>query len=219
MQLLISNEQQEAAVGEDLCSLIENALKDVLALEEVSGCPSGGRARKCEVGIEEGIGGADANKNLASHLPPLTSQIEVSLALVDDVGMAALNQQYRGIADTTDVLSFPMIEYRSQESVVRSQECKEGIGEARLPRRAPANENPTTDMEVLLGDIVISVPRALDQAAAYGNSFKAEMVFLAVHGMLHLLGYDDETDGGAARMMEIARQVMDKLGLGAVRDA
>ena len=133
MQLLISNEQQEAAVGEDLCSLIENALKDVLALEEVSGCPSGGRARKCEVGIEEGIGGADANKNLASHLPPLTSQIEVSLALVDDVRMAALNQQYRGIADTTDVLSFPMIEYRSQESVVRSQECKEGIGEARLP--------------------------------------------------------------------------------------
>jgi probable rRNA maturation factor len=73
-------------------------------------------------------------------------------------------------------------------------------------------------MEVLLGDIVISVPRALNQAAAYGNSFQQEMVFLAVHGMLHLLGYDDETDPGAARMMEIARQVMDKLGLGAVRD-
>jgi len=164
--------------------------------------------------------------------------MEVSLALVDDVGMAALNRQYRGIAGTTDVLSFPMniCEVGSEQVPARAgaEVGKEGIGRLwaspRLKARlhvssANAIKDPTSNlspltsqMEVLLGDIVISVPRALNQAAAYGNSFQQEMVFLAVHGMLHLLGYDDETDPGAARMMEIARQVMDKLGLGAVRD-
>jgi rRNA maturation RNase YbeY len=93
------------------------------------------------------------------------------------------------------------------------------VSSANAIKDPTSNLSPlTSQMEVLLGDIVISVPRALNQAAAYGNSFQQEMVFLAVHGMLHLLGYDDETDPGAARMMEIARQVMDKLGLGAVRD-
>jgi probable rRNA maturation factor len=113
--------------------------------------------------------------------------------------MAVLNQQYRGIAGTTDVLSFPMLD----------DICDVGCEKC---------EAPLASQELLLGDIVISVPKALAQAAAYGNSFPQEMVFLAVHGMLHLLGYDDETDSGAARMMERTRQVMDKLGLGAGRD-
>ncbi|MGD0621973.1 MAG: rRNA maturation RNase YbeY [Thermacetogeniaceae bacterium] len=210
MQLLISNEQKEAAVGEEICSLIEDALKEVLAGEAGSPC-------RLAIGDRE---------------------MEVSLALVDDVGMAALNRQYRGIAGTTDVLSFPMniCEVGSEQVPARAgaEVGKEGIGRLwaspRLKARlhvssANAIKDPTSNlspltsqMEVLLGDIVISVPRALNQAAAYGNSFQQEMVFLAVHGMLHLLGYDDETDPGAARMMEIARQVMDKLGLGAVRD-
>jgi len=208
--LLISNEQKEAAVGEEICSLIEDALKEVLAGEAGSPC-------RLAIGDRE---------------------MEVSLALVDDVGMAALNRQYRGIAGTTDVLSFPMniCEVGSEQVPARAgaEVGKEGIGRLwaspRLKARlhvssANAIKDPTSNlspltsqMEVLLGDIVISVPRALNQAAAYGNSFQQEMVFLAVHGMLHLLGYDDETDPGAARMMEIARQVMDKLGLGAVRD-
>jgi probable rRNA maturation factor len=210
VQLLISNEQKEAAVGEEICSLIEDALKEVLAGEAGSPC-------RLAIGDRE---------------------MEVSLALVDDVGMAALNRQYRGIAGTTDVLSFPMniCEVGSEQVPARAgaEVGKEGIGRLwaspRLKARlhvssANAIKDPTSNlspltsqMEVLLGDIVISVPRALNQAAAYGNSFQQEMVFLAVHGMLHLLGYDDETDPGAARMMEIARQVMDKLGLGAVRD-
>ena len=208
--MLISNEQKEAAVGEEICSLIEDALKEVLAGEAGSPC-------RLAIGDRE---------------------MEVSLALVDDVGMAALNRQYRGIAGTTDVLSFPMniCEVGSEQVPARAgaEVGKEGIGRLwaspRLKARlhvssANAIKDPTSNlspltsqMEVLLGDIVISVPRALNQAAAYGNSFQQEMVFLAVHGMLHLLGYDDETDPGAARMMEIARQVMDKLGLGAVRD-
>jgi probable rRNA maturation factor len=237
VRLLISNEQQEVAVGESLYSLFEDAVKQVLALEEVDGHPSGGRAPVCDAGTEEGAGGADANQNLISRLSSLASQIEVSLVLVDDARMADLNRQYRGLDGTTDVLSFPMLddlddlleteceEVPVQAGAEAADTCfsgsdGEGIGEA------DANLNPTSDLpplasapEVLLGDIVISMPKARDQATTYGNSLTQELVFLAVHGMLHLLGYDDETDHDAERMMARSRQVMDKLGLGAGRDA
>ncbi len=202
MQLLISNELEDAAVGEDLCSLIEDALQEVLALEEVRSGRVPVHRTGAEVGIKEGIGEADANKNLTSHPSRLTSQMEVSLVLVDDVRMESLNRQYRGIAGTTDVLSFSMLDEDGEEGTL-------------FP---PGQVAPAPEVEALLGDIVISVPRARSQAAAYGNSFQQEMVFLAVHGMLHLLGYDDETEPGAARMMERTRQVMDRLGLGAGGD-
>jgi probable rRNA maturation factor len=175
VQLLISNEQEQAAVGEEICSLIEQALRDVLAGE-----PDGP--------ISRAIG---------------DREVEVSLVLVDDIRMEALNRQYRDIASTTDVLSFSMLD--------------EDDGEGALLPPGQA-ETPEPEAELLLGDIVISVPKAVSQAAEYGNSFQAEMVFLSVHGMLHLLGYDDETEPGFARMMERTRQVMDRLGLGAGRD-
>jgi probable rRNA maturation factor len=176
VQLLISNEQQETAVGEEICSLIEDALRDVLAGE-----PDGPVSRVIR-----------------------DREAEVSLVLVDDVRMESLNRQYRDIAGTTDVLSFSMLDEDGKEGALFP------------PERVVA---PVPEAEVLLGDIVISVPRALSQSASFGNSFKTEMIFLAVHGMLHLLGYDDETESGAARMMERTRQVMDRLGLGAGRDA
>jgi probable rRNA maturation factor len=125
---------------------------------------------------------------LEGRLSPLTN-MEVSMVLVDDDRMAALNEQYRGIAGTTDVLAFPMISDVT------------GAGE-------------TADMELLLGDIVISVPQAIRQAKSYGNTLQQELIFLAVHGMLHLLGYDDQDASGADRMQERGRQVMDRLGLG-----
>jgi probable rRNA maturation factor len=173
VQLLISNEQADVAVDEEICSLIEEALQEVLAGE-----PGGPVSRV--------TGDREA---------------EVSLALVDDIRMESLNRQYRGIAGTTDVLSFSMLDEDGEEGML-----------------FPPGQVAAPEAEMLLGDIVISVPRALSQAAAYGNSFQQEMVFLAVHGMLHLLGYDDETEPGAARMMERTRQVMDRLGLGAGGD-
>ena len=186
MQLLISNEQQETMVSGEICSLIQDAIEDALATEP----------------------GEQISRAIAGRA------VEVGITLIDDARMAVLNQQYRGIAGTTDVLSFPMLddilEARSQEPGARKKTGAKN--ESMQVARA------TSDMELLLGDIVISAPKALAQAAAYGNSFPQEMVWLAVHGMLHLLGYDDETDEGAARMMERTRQVMDKLGLGAGRD-
>ncbi|MDR9755871.1 MAG: rRNA maturation RNase YbeY [Thermacetogeniaceae bacterium] len=113
--------------------------------------------------------------------------VEVSLVLTDDSEMAELNDYYRGVEGTTDVLSFPMMEDEP-------------------------SEGPTE--ELLLGDIVISVPRAQAQAEEYGHSLARELVFLAVHGMLHLLGYDHLTEEEAAIMRAKEKKVMKQIGIG-----
>lgn len=193
VRLLISDEQKEAAIGEEMRALILQALDEALASE-----PPGA--------VRQALAGREA---------------EVSLTLVDDARMAALNRQYRGLDGTTDVLSFPMISDVGRRAP--------DVGKRNKQRSAAQNEGPAlntaggrqplAEMELLLGDIVISVPRAISQAAGYGNSLEQEMVWLAVHGMLHLLGYDDETGPDALRMMERSRQVMDRLLLGANPDA
>lgn len=88
---------------------------------------------------------------------------EVSLILTDDEQIWRLNWHFRGVDRPTDVLSFPQYQ----------------PGEVILPHSS-------------LGDIVISLPRMAAQAAAYGHSQKRELLFLFVHGLLHLLGYDHE---------------------------
>lgn len=98
--------------------------------------------------------------------------VEVSLVLVDDAAMRALNARYRGIDRSTDVLSF------TQE------------GDFAVPG-APR----------LLGDIVISVPTAGKQAVAAGHSLDDEVSQLAIHGALHLLGYDDANHEGYEEMV------------------
>ncbi|HHW28723.1 MAG TPA: rRNA maturation RNase YbeY [Syntrophomonadaceae bacterium] len=113
--------------------------------------------------------------------------VEVSMVLTDDAEMAELNSYYRGVEGTTDVLSFPMMDDQP-------------------------SEDPTG--EFLLGDIVISVPRAKAQAEEYGHSLAREMVFLAVHGMLHLLGYDHMTEEEAAIMRAKEKKVMKQIGVG-----
>lgn len=86
--------------------------------------------------------------------------------------MRSLNRRYRGIDRTTDVLSFPLL--------------------------GPDDPRKATD---LLGDIVISVPRAAVQANQAGHSLREELDRLAIHGLLHLLGYDHELGIAAARRM------------------
>jgi probable rRNA maturation factor len=65
----------------------------------------------------------------------------------------------------------------------------------------------------LLGDVVISLPRAVEQAADYGHSLEREVCYLTVHGVLHLLGHDHETEAGASRMRQIEESVMNRIGL------
>lgn len=108
----------------------------------------------------------------------------VSVLLTDDAAIAKLNQEYRGVDRATDVLSFAQREGEDAQS-----------------------DDP------ILGDVVISVERAQQQAAEYGHSVAREMGFLAVHGTLHLLGWDHEEADEERAMMQKTEEVLAVLGL------
>ena len=114
---------------------------------------------------------------------------EVSVTFTDNEGIHALNNQYRGIDAPTDVLSFPLVEYES-------------------------TEEPPVDEATMLGDIVISLERAEEQAEEFGHSFEREVAFLTVHSMLHLLGYDHvNSEAEDEEMRARQRDIMKTLGL------
>ncbi|AVX20028.1 MULTISPECIES: rRNA maturation RNase YbeY [Carboxydocella] len=119
-----------------------------------------------------------------------TEGAEVSLVLVDDEEIRRLNRDYRGKDMPTDVLSFAQRERLEEE---------------------PEFTSPL-ETEVL-GDVIISVERAEEQARDYGHSLKRELAFLTVHGVLHLLGYDHQTEAEEAEMLETQREVLNALGI------
>ncbi len=114
---------------------------------------------------------------------------EVSVRFVDDETIHGLNKEFRNIDRATDVLSFPLGENGEYDT------------------------NLDTGAK-LLGDIVISVPRAMEQAEEYNHSLEREIGFLTVHSMLHLLGYDHENGGiEEVHMREKEETVLTKIGL------
>ncbi len=114
---------------------------------------------------------------------------EISVTFVDDKRIQELNRTHRNIDKATDVLSFP------------------------LGENGVYDENPDTGAK-MLGDIVISMERAVAQAEEYGHPLQREVAFLTVHSMLHLLGYD-HVNGGleAVHMREKEESVLTQLGL------
>lgn len=114
---------------------------------------------------------------------------EVSVRFVDNETIHELNATYRNVDRETDVLSFP------------------------LGENGVYDTNYSTGAK-LLGDIVISVEKAMEQAEAYNHSLQREIGFLTVHSMLHLLGYDHEAGGlEEVRMREKEETVLTKIGL------
>jgi probable rRNA maturation factor len=112
----------------------------------------------------------------------------VTLAFVDDALMRELNRRYRHHDKTTDVLSF-------------GEAFPAGVhGAAAAERLAPDADGVT-----LLGDVVISAPQAARQARRRGWPLRSEIAFLAAHGVLHLLGFDDETQAGYREMLSLGR--------------
>jgi len=125
---------------------------------------------------------------------------EVSVVVTGDEEIRTLNREYRGIDAPTDVLSFPL------------EEWEEGpAGPPAAGAGAGANEGPP---ELPLGDVVISIERARQQAEEYGHSFWRELGFLAVHGVLHLLGYDHQSERERKVMREREEAILGELGLG-----
>jgi len=113
---------------------------------------------------------------------------EVSVSLVSDDEIQELNRIYRNLDRPTDVLSFAL---------------REGNP---LP-------GPIAEELELLGDIVVSVPTAMRQSTDYGHSLARELAFLLVHGLLHLLGYDHETEADEAEMTQLQETVLGRVGL------
>ena len=124
-------------------------------------------------------------------------EAEVSLLLTEGDAVKMLNSEFRGIDKTTDVLSFPALDY-------------EAAGDFDFLERHPENFNPETG-ELVLGDIVINKERVISQAKAYGHSAKREYCFLIAHSMLHLCGYDHMEENERKIMEERQRKIMEKL--------
>lgn len=120
---------------------------------------------------------------------------QVSVTICDDEEIHRINKEQRDIDKPTDVLSFPMLFFDENGDIIDSDYDMDG------------------DF-VILGDIVISAERAMEQAEEYGHSFKREMAFLTVHSMLHLLGYDHVTSEEDEKVMfQRQEEILSKIGI------
>lgn len=115
-----------------------------------------------------------------------TADAELAIMLTDDAGIRALNKNWRGIDKPTNVLSFPALQ-------------PEGARDDDMPR--------------MLGDIAIAYETTRNEATTEHKPFEHHLSHLAVHGFLHLIGYDHEKDGEAEIMESLEREILAQLGI------
>jgi probable rRNA maturation factor len=120
----------------------------------------------------------------------IAADSELSISFVNNDEIQQLNKQYRELDKPTDVLSFALEEEVDQEIRI--------IG---------------ADIPVTLGDIIISVDKADEQALEYNHSFSRELGFLALHGFLHLLGYDHMNEEDERKMFSRQEEILNEFGL------
>ena len=136
---------------------------------------------------------------------------EVNLLLTDDKGIRRLNRVYRGIDRATDVLSFAYGDNPAAD-VLPFATGLDAAPNAQVGAAMSTGRQTQSPYPAILGDIVISTERAAAQALAYGHSYEREMAFLTVHGILHLLGMDHETEDDRVRMERLQRQILRATG-------
>ena len=110
----------------------------------------------------------------------------ISVSLVDNEFIHAMNRDYRGIDRPTDVISFAFLDNEDRQALYKGKE------------------------PVCLGDIYISIDKAKEQAEEYGHSLKRELSFLFVHGLLHLLGYDHMNEEDEKIMFKLQDEILPK---------
>lgn len=126
-------------------------------------------------------------------------EAQINLLLTTDEQIQEMNREFRGIDRPTDVLSFPMVEYEVPgvfDFLEEREDCFD----------------PESG-ELLLGDIVISKDKVMEQSEAYGHSPKREFAFLIAHSVLHLTGYDHIDEEERLLMEEKQRRILEKLGI------
>jgi probable rRNA maturation factor len=137
---------------------------------------------------EEALNWIQRALNKAAEMEELPA-VDLSLTIVDDEEIRQLNREFRNVDSPTDVLSFPLWEPDEDWVIAEEEET------------------------VPLGDLVISLPRAKEQAKEYNHSIERELGFLAVHGFLHLLGYDHETAEQEKEMFQKQEAILQAIGL------
>ncbi|WP_273129858.1 rRNA maturation RNase YbeY [Bacillus weihaiensis] len=128
--------------------------------------------------------------HFAAEIENVKQDAELSITYVTNERIQEINREYRDKDQPTDVISFAL----------------EEMGEGEM-------EIIGLDQPPMLGDIIISIPRAVEQAEEYGHSFIRELGFLACHGFLHLLGYDHMNEEDEQMMFTKQKEILDRYGL------
>ena len=129
-------------------------------------------------------------------------ECEVDILITDSEEVQEYNKEYRDIDKTTDVLSFPNLEWEAPSDF-----------ESLNAEDLEMSVNPETELTIL-GEICLNKDRIVSQAEEYGHSVKREYAFLIAHSMLHLLGYDHMEEGEAKVMEEKQAAYLEMLGIG-----
>ncbi|MCA1646832.1 MAG: rRNA maturation RNase YbeY [Chloroflexi bacterium] len=124
----------------------------------------------------------------STDLAPESARFVIGLHLVGDATIRALNAEHRGLDAHTDVLSFPLLDRDEMDFVVPPGQATQ------------------------LGDVVVSHPRAVEQALEFGHSTDREIGYLVAHGVLHILGYDHEAEPERSRMRQREEEALAPLG-------
>ena len=130
----------------------------------------------------------------------LPYEAAVEITITDDAGILEVNRKERGIEKSTDVLSFPVVQYPAP-------------GDFSVLETLSSEAFDPDSGELLLGDILISAEHVSAQAEAYGHSVRREYAFLVTHSLLHLAGFDHMSEQEAEEMEEMQRRILDRCGI------
>lgn len=142
---------------------------------------------------------------------------ELGVTVVSDEEIRELNRDYRGIDKVTDVLSFPQFEGHSELLEELLETLKDKNEEASLDTDIePDDSDDNDELDVyttLIGDVVICCDQAARQAEEYGTGITREMLYLFVHSVMHLFGYDHMEEAEKKEMRAAEERVLDSMGI------
>lgn len=137
--------------------------------------------------------------------------VTLTLVISGDAEIQALNRHYRAQDKPTDVLSFPLLDEplveASADLLWQAPEETDTLAETVEQAVTPAFVTPA-ELNTNLGDIMISWPTTRRQASEAGHTIADELLFLLCHGVLHLLGYDDQTEAGYTEMVRLQKEIL-----------
>jgi len=145
------------------------------------------------------------------HLAGITQPVSLSLLITGDETIHVLNKQYRQQDQPTDVLSFPLLDEPLVSAPADQLWLPLADEDTPYTAKTPLFVRPP-ELATNLGDIVISWPAVLRQAASAGISPTFELFYLVSHGVLHLIGYDDASEAGYHAMVGLQQSVLQSMG-------